>query len=801
MVRISVGGPACTRCGLRIIGRSHAMRVLSAAAAVLPTSFIFTPSPWAEPPSAIKCTLHHCSTKSPPTGHPQQCPASSIVGCDDDDDVVTYAPWEVRAMVLPLLPTEVVSTEHSAATRTGARELWNRPAQVQKQLPRTLRQFLEREYRLKSRTGDLQASAGTPQYDRQCALTHYLLRHFPEEFMLLPSGHLVLRVRHASTASCDASTCGSGTVSTSTETPLAGDDAALSPTGRTTTALGGSEGTGCISVTLAQQASVTNTAPSPPRHALDSRASVPPAPLCTTAARVDRMAPPPPPMPHGNSWRYSSGGKATTAIDGGPAAPRLRFDGAGSSNASLGPADAAPAEASKPESGTPVPLRSTLQVMGVLAPYIPTFFVSIEAIEPTLPSELQRLYAETSFRFYLKRFKHYIDMRSSHNSTEIRLRPDFDHPQRGYADARFAVGGVSGVDSIMQSGAQPLRRPPRNSEANLIGLVAPQVPKEYTPLADVLENIAPIIARHPAFDPRLGVTGLLGKYPEYFQMSQGKLRARPYRVAPNSLDDRDASTSPLPSIFTKVLAVVNEAAAGKNYSVAEEKASATVSTGRLYSILTQAEKTQVKTQCRSFPTFLRMHGKEIVVSTDKMRVYKFLPEYEACVDTLMDERLRMNSLRPDDPVLKIPAEMAPESNADWAVRELYDALPLMQCAELDEVLSLVPPAVRDALPRDLEAVQAALDSYPEYFATWPYPDNPSVIVVQRAKVEQPNFEKADIVRMVLPLIPQGGTTLASLRTRVPLALQRYFSRHGTVTTLSAMTDVVAICGDRIVRLV
>ncbi|CBZ28537.1 conserved hypothetical protein [Leishmania mexicana MHOM/GT/2001/U1103] len=798
MHQLSAAGSARAWCGVRIIWRSHVVTASSTAAAVLPASVIFFPPPSMRPPSAVQCALRHCSTKLPSSGQPQRRPASSAAVCDDD--VVLYAPWEVRAMVLPLLPTELVPTGHGAATRTGTRELRNRPAQVHQQLPRTLRQFLEREYRLKSRTDGGQPSVGTPQPGEQPALTQYMLCHFPKEVVLLPSGHLALRAPYAPAGPCEASTSGVGAAPTSTNMPLASDDAALPSTGSTATPLDGSQAAGSFPADPAQQASAHNTAPPPPQHSLRSSTSRLPASLCTAATHAERIAPPPPPMPPGNSWRHSSGGKVAAVAGGGLMAPRAHFGGACAPNASPGSADAAPAEAGEPESGTPVPLRSTLQVMEALVPYIPTVFVSIEAIEPTLPSEIQRLYAETTFRFYLKRFRHYIDMRHSHGSLEIRLRPDYDHPQRGHADARFAVGGFSGVDG-MQSGAPLLRRPPRNSEANLIGLVAPQVPREYTPLADVLQDIAPIISRHPAFDPRLGVTGLLGKYPEYFQMSQGKLRARPYRVAPNSLDDRDASTSPLPSIFTKVLAVVTEAAAGKNYGVAEEKASAAVSTGHLYSLLTQAEKTQVKTQCRSFPTFLRMHGKEIVVSADKMKVYRFLPEYEACVDTLMDERLRMNSLRPDDPVLKIPREMAPESNADWAVRALYDALPLMQCAELDEVLSLVPPAVRDALPRDLAAVQAVLESYPEYFTTWPYPDDPSVIVVQRAKVEQPNLEKADIVRMVLPLIPQGGTTLASLRTRVPLALQRYFSRHGTVATLGAMTDVFAISGDRIVRLV
>lgn len=441
-------------------------------------------------------------------------------------------------------------------------------------------------------------------------------------------------------------------------------------------------------------------------------------------------------------------------------------------------------------------LHSPLGVLEVLVEYIPTYYIDVNAIEPMLPSTMQVLYAGTSFRFYLKRFRHYIDMRTSHGFSEVRLRPNFDHPKRGIADARFQSAGAGEL-----AAAQSFRRPPRNSEANLIGFIGPQVPKEFTPLADVLQEIAPIVSRHPAFDARLGVTGLLAKYPEYFQLVDGKLRARPYRDAPNSLQRLDKETSPLPKVYAKVLECVEQAAEGKNYAEAAEKTAAMVSTGRLYSLLTPAEKAEVKQKCRSFPTFLRMHGKDLVVSVDKMRVYKFIPEHEACVDTLMSERLRMNSLDPNDPVLKIPAEMAAESDAEWAVREMYDALPLMQCAELDELLSLVPPAVRDALPKEVADVKALLEHYEDYFTLWPYPDDENVIVVQRAKVEQPELCKADIVRMVVPLIPQGGTTLTSLRTRAPLQLQRYFYRHGTVATLGAMKDIFAIAGDRIVRLV
>lgn len=508
----------------------------------------------------------------------------------------------------------------------------------------------------------------------------------------------------------------------------------------------------------------------------------------SAAATVVFSAAPPPPVPPPSHQRIRRG-----SLSGDGSGLSFYATPAAMGRGTGGGATASGGGGVVAEAAVPIPLRSTIQIMDALVEYIPTSFVPVDQVSVSIPSEIQRLYSDASFAFFLKRFRHYVDLRTMHGNTEVRLRPTFDHPKRGVADGRFGTGG----GGLPQTS---IRRPPRNSEASLIGLVVPQMPKEYTPIAAVLQDTAGIISRHPAFDPRLGVTGLLEKYPEYFQMVGGRLRVRPYRTAPNSIDDLDATTSPLPAIFAKIYAEVTAAAAGKTFSVAAEKAAATVSTGRLYSLLTAEEKVVVKQQCRSFPTFLRMHGGAIVVSMDKMRVHLFFPEHEACADTILDERLRMNAISPDDPVLRIPAEMTAEANADWAVRELYDALPLMQCAELAEILVLVPGAVRDALPKAEEDVVALLTQHPDYFSVWRYPDDPSTFIVQRAKVEEPVLDDATIVRMVVPLIPQGGTTLTSLRTRVPLSLQRYFHRHGVVMVLGKLKDVFLISNDRIVRI-
>ncbi|RNF27505.1 uncharacterized protein Tco025E_00241 [Trypanosoma conorhini] len=440
--------------------------------------------------------------------------------------------------------------------------------------------------------------------------------------------------------------------------------------------------------------------------------------------------------------------------------------------------------------------KPVLEVLDTLVEFIPTFFVQQQMVADQLPSEITKQYADSSFMFYIKRFRHYIDIRAHHGNTEIRLRPDFAHPKRGTADPLY-TSGLSNSDMLSQLARG--RRPPRNSEANLIHFILPRIPSTYTPLATVLQDVSDIVSRHPSFDPRLGVTGLFEKYPEYFQLVDAKLRVRPLHSAPNSLNDLNATTSPLPKIYAKVKQLVDDNAEGKDYNVAADKVAAAVPTGKLYALLTATEKKEVKTQCRSFPRFLRLHGEEIVVSVDNMKVYQFRPTYERCAETIMDQRLTMSSLAPDDPVLKIPAAMDDSTSADWAVRELYDALPLMQCAELDEVMSLVPPSVKNALPQEQAKLVEHLALYPDYFSTWPYPDDPSVIVVQRAKLEPLPMQPEDIARMVLPMIPQGGIEVARLLRRVPLPLQRHFYRHGLKKVLAEMKQYFLVAGEKVMR--
>jgi hypothetical protein len=429
--------------------------------------------------------------------------------------------------------------------------------------------------------------------------------------------------------------------------------------------------------------------------------------------------------------------------------------------------------------------RTPAEVLDVMVDYVPTQFIDIRRLMDVIPPDVMQMTGSLKFDAFLKKYRFYFEVRSANGQVEVRLRPDVSHPRRGSADQRLA-GGASGSSAR-------IRKPPRNSEANLIHFIAPKIPKSFEPLGEVLQKIAPVVSKHAAFDPRLGVVGLLEKYPEYFQLRNGAIRIRPFASAPNSTDDLDLATSPLPSVLQKVIHALPDAevAFGDPEKSCKDAAS-------IYALLTDTEKQALKETFKSFSKFLRMHGRVVVVSPDATRVRRFVPENEPCADTLAKQQLVADSLDPLDPILQIPTQMENVADSEWAVKELYDALPLTQAVELDELLDLVPSSVKQSLPR--EHLDEHLSMYTEYFACWKYPDNETILVVQRAKLATPDFEDAEIVRMVSPLIPQGGIAVDALRRRVPLPLQRYFYRHGLRTVLGRLSKYFMVVKDKVLRI-
>lgn len=495
--------------------------------------------------------------------------------------------------------------------------------------------------------------------------------------------------------------------------------------------------------------------------------------------------------------------------------------------------------------------KTNAEFVEMLVHYIPTFFVPADKVIGAMPPALrQAVTNQSSFLFFLKRFKHYLDIRTNYGNTDVRLKPNFAHDKRGCADSIYTSllgmdtsaftpglaptptaatlkkgekgkedaaaeggGGEKGMsvdEQLNRQAASALaRRPARHSEEHLLSLLLPHLPENFTPLAKLLPEITDLIVRHPSFDSRVGVTGVLQRHGNYIQIVDGSCRVRPYRVAPNALAEHAWTDSPEPALMAKLRPLLEEAAAAATTAEAGEAASSPspldeqqrrlrqqmqVSTGRLYAQLTPEEKLHVKRTYRSFPRLLRLHGGVLTVAPDLMRVSLFRPELEPCAETLLADGLLRHSIRPDDPIVKIPATMAmpvEEAAAEWALQELYDALPLTQCVRLADLLVLVPTSVREGLPREVDPLLAKLRRFPDYFLVWRDPDEAAATpttaehwFLQRAKLQVPSYSVEELLQMVLPLIPMGGCTTAALLRRAPLPLQLYLAHHGLRRTLS-----------------
>lgn len=432
--------------------------------------------------------------------------------------------------------------------------------------------------------------------------------------------------------------------------------------------------------------------------------------------------------------------------------------------------------------------RSPPEVLDALVDYVPTFFVDTRRILDMLPPDITQVFGSLTFVTFLRKFRFYFDLRAEHAQVDVRIRQDVNHPRKGTADFKFAAG--IGSADVMQNSAvmsATMKRPPRNSEANLIMFLVPKIPSAFTPIGDILAEISEIVAKHPSYDPRLGISGLFEKFPEYFQVVDGKIRLRPFHVAPFALDEKELSSSPHPVILDKVLTHLKQGAAEGDW----------MESSKLFALLDATEKLAIKDQYKTFPRFLRLHGLEVCVSTDNMKVKIFVAENEKCADALSTQRLAQDKIAPDDPILAIPAAMGDVVESDWAIKEVYDSMPLMQCVEVADLLDLVSQSIKDALPKDLAS---ALMRYPDYFTVWPAPDGPEgAFVAQRAKLVTPDVTDEEIARTVLPLIPQGGIARERLLRRVPLQLQRYLYRHGVKHVLGRMPTYFLVVEDKVMR--
>lgn len=474
--------------------------------------------------------------------------------------------------------------------------------------------------------------------------------------------------------------------------------------------------------------------------------------------------------------------------------------------------------------------HSPQEILELLVDFIPTFWADIHDVEGMLPPQVKDLYAnKLKFSTFLRKYRFFFDVRNQNHGQEVRLREEIQHPRRGFADKRFSSTLVSSdlmnnlanaVKSTTAAAAvvppppsinQPSR--PQFSAQALLSIVYSCCPDDFVKVEVVQGKLPKEVTAMAQFQTPSGIGGIIEQNPEFFQIVEGKVRKRPAGVAPNALDSRTIKDSPMPDIFAKILqAVPNEP-------------TQSVDTAVLLAGLEEEEKQRIRTDFRSFPRFLRSHGGQVMVSPDNLKVRRFdeslMPPrpMKTEIPNPSDAAGSADSTPPPPPspldaeiqrattsaeavagALELPTTMPAEPGATWALRELFDSLPLLQVAELDDVLFGLAPAIRAMLPSEREELLQLLGKYPNYFEVWPFPDNPSVTIIKRTAVNIHLVPLTDLVRALYPLIPQGGIACDKLLRKVPPPIQRYLYRHGFQKTLGEHPQHFAVAAGKVMKL-
>jgi hypothetical protein len=472
--------------------------------------------------------------------------------------------------------------------------------------------------------------------------------------------------------------------------------------------------------------------------------------------------------------------------------------------------------------------HSPQEILELLVDFIPTFWADVHDVEGMLPPQVKDLYAgKLKFSTFLRKYRFFFDVRNQNHGQEVRLREEIQHPRRGFADKRFSSTLVSSdllnnlANAVKSTTAATIPVPPsinqppkpQFSAQTILSIVYSCCPEDFVKVEIVQGKLPKEVTAIAQFQTPSGIGGIIEQNPEFFQIVEGKVRKRPVGVAPNALDSRTIKDSPMPDIFAKILQAV------------PTEPTQSVDTAVLLAGLEEEEKQRIRTDFRSFPRFLRSHGGQIMVSPDNLKVRRFdeslmpprplkveLPSPTDAVSSgstppppppspLDTEIQRATSAAGEVPgALELPSSMPAEPGATWALRELFDSLPLLQVAELEDVLFGLAPAIRAMLPSDREELLQLLSKYPNYFEVWPYPDNPTVTIIKRTAVNIQLVPLTDLIRALYPLIPQGGIACDKLLRKVPPPIQRYLYRHGFQKTLGEHPQHFAVAAGKVMKL-
>jgi hypothetical protein len=431
--------------------------------------------------------------------------------------------------------------------------------------------------------------------------------------------------------------------------------------------------------------------------------------------------------------------------------------------------------------------KSPAEIVDTLMEYVPTFWIRARHVHNALPHEVKELYNERMrVNQFLRKFQFYFDAKVTNEGPFVKVRDTCNHPKKGFADDRYASSLLN--DPTAAANAANLGGGLGVDAQTLEGRLRAVLSDELVPIADIEAKLPPDVQQHKDYDKAKGLAATLELHPHYFQVIEGKARKRPIGVAPNALSDLTVETSPLPEVFRRL------------YALVPEDSAESAKTSTLFAELTAEEKQIVKQQFRSFPRFLRLHGRVMSVTPDNMTVRRFCEVLPDDVD-VGGSGLGGGGGAADMDIIgkRLPHETSFDASPlDLAIKELHEALPLLSSVPLEDAVFMLPAGIRTSF-QGLD-LAAELREYPSYFSVWEFPDDPKVIVVQRASVETPEIPAEEMISTVHPLVPQGGIDAERLMRKVPLNLQRYFYRHGLKKTLQGFGQQFLVVGDRVLAI-
>ncbi|CCW67956.1 unnamed protein product [Phytomonas sp. Hart1] len=403
---------------------------------------------------------------------------------------------------------------------------------------------------------------------------------------------------------------------------------------------------------------------------------------------------------------------------------------------------------------------------------------------------------------FLRRHPFLFDIRNLEcvSRLDVRLQKEVNHPRCGAADHKFMMTDIGVVESYVAKpefilsmdsiestnkgvflhpqSAPPAIRVKLEERMPVLDRLVALIPVDFELVKKVEENIPDDIIFHPYFDCQGGLASIASKFPDDFQVVDGKIRRRPPHLAPLSLNDFTLKQSPIPEIASLV-----------EREVCDTNIPRWVNITSLYEQLTPQQKREVKQVFKSFARFLRAHGKSVSVSQDMLCVSMWIPPMSSSIDTASDQHssstnsanatalggnepciskakppcittnesdpVDVNTLEHQKPLrhdgipphihaphLQLIQTTSKRTFQLQVINELFDRFPAHQTLNLVEALQLLPDSLQQGLPK---GILNWISCHHDYFVVDnPDEKDPLAVRIQRVSDRQP----LDIVRIL-----------------------------------------------------